>query len=242
MDKIDILAVGAHPDDVEMFMGGTLLRMKAMGRKTAVCDLTRGEAGTYGTPETREAEMQKASAVLGLDARVTLDIPDGGVRNNGENRLKVIEVIRKMKPELVFSFADRALRHPDHSHCGRLVQECCYMAGLRKIETESPAFRPAAYIGFPELIFDAPSFVIDVTEFFDKRQEAIRCFGTQVITPGEDDSETKTFIRSNSFWDIQEARAGMAGALINVRYGEPFYTDKPPRITDPLEAFQSKLR
>jgi bacillithiol biosynthesis deacetylase BshB1 len=240
--KVDILAVGAHPDDVEMFMGGTLLKMKAMGRKTAVCDLTRGEAGTYGTPETREAELREATRMLNLDARIVLDIPDGGVRNTGENRLKVIEVIRKLRPELVFSFADRPMRHPDHFHCGRLVQESCYLAGLRKIETASPAYRPAGFIGFPELIFDCPGFVIDITEFFEKRQEIIRCFDTQVIAPGGDDSQTKTFIRSNRFWEIQEARAGMAGAFINVKYGEPFYSDKPPRITDPLDAFESKLR
>ena len=241
-NSIQILAVGAHPDDVEMFMGGTLLKMKAMGRKTAVCDLTRGEAGTYGTPETREAELREATRMLGLDARVTLDIPDGGVRSTEENRLKVIDVIRRLRPELVFSFANRPMRHPDHFHCGRLVRECCYLAGLRKIGTKFPAFRPAAFIGFPELIFDCPDFVIDITGFFEKRQEVIRCFDTQVTTPGEDDSETKTFIRSNRFWEIQESRAGMAGAFINVKHGEPFYSDRPPQIVDPLEAFTNRLR
>jgi bacillithiol biosynthesis deacetylase BshB1 len=239
---IKLLAIGAHPDDIEMFMGGTVLKMKALGHKVAVCDLTRGEASTYGTPHSREEELEKAARMLDLDARITLDIPDGNVRNTEENRLKVIDVIRRLHPELVFSFADRPMRHPDHYHCGRLVQESCYLAGLSKIETRFPAYRPAGFIGFPELIFDSPDFVIDVTEFWEKRQEAIRCYDTQVIEPGGDDSQTKTFIRSNRFWDIQEARGGMAGALIGARYGEPFYSDLPPRIEDPLEAFKKELR
>jgi bacillithiol biosynthesis deacetylase BshB1 len=242
MNKIDILAIGAHPDDIEMVMGGTLLKMKVLNRSTAICDLTRGETATYGTPHTREEEVRKATQMLDLDARVTLDIPDGNVRNTEENRLKVIEVIRQLRPELVFSFMDRPMRHPDHFHCGRIAQECCYLAGLGKIKTKSPAFRPAAFIGFPELIFDKPTFVIDITEYWEKRQEIIRCFETQVITPGEDDSRTKTFIRSNSFWQIQEARAVMAGALIGVKYGEPFYSDTPPQVTDPMDAFIKELR
>jgi bacillithiol biosynthesis deacetylase BshB1 len=240
--KVELLAVGAHPDDCEMFVGGTLLKMKALGYKTAVCDLTRGEAGTYGSANVREDELRKASEMLGLDARVTLDLPDGGVINTGENRLKVIEVIRQLRPELVFSFADKPLRHPDHYHCGRIVQESCYLAGVRKIKTKSDAYRPAAFIGFPELVFDNPTFVIDITEFFEKRQDIIRCYNTQVIAPGGDDSQTKTFIRSNRFWEIQESRAGMAGAFINVKYGEPFYSDNPPQVMNPLEAFRNKLR
>lgn len=239
---IDILAFGAHPDDVEMFMGGTMLKMKALDHKTAVCDLTRGEAGTYGDPLTREEELKKAAKMMDLDARITLDIPDGNVRNTEENRLKVIEVIRQLRPELVFSFADRPMRHPDHYHCGRLVQESCYLAGLQKVVTRHHAYRPAAFIGFPELVFENPSFVIDISEFWEKRRETIRAFHTQVIPPGQDDSQTKTLIRSNSFWEMQDARAGMAGALIGRRYGEPFFTDQPPQIKDPLDAFQKKLR
>jgi bacillithiol biosynthesis deacetylase BshB1 len=239
---IDILSIGAHPDDIEMSMGGTLLKMKALKRRIAICDLTRGESATYGTPQSREEEVGKASQMLGLDARITLDIPDGNVRSTEENRLKVIEVIRQLRPELVFSFVDRPMRHPDHFHCGRIAQECCFLAGLEKIKTKSPAFRPAAFTGFPELIFDKPTFVIDITEYWEKRQAIIRCFRTQVITPGADDSQTKTFIRSNRFWEIQEARAVMAGALIGVKYGEPFYSDTPPQVTDPLVAFNKALR
>jgi bacillithiol biosynthesis deacetylase BshB1 len=240
---VDIMAFGAHPDDCEMFVGGMLLKMKSLSYKVGVCDLSRGEAGTYGSAETRKQELDQSTALLGLDARVTLDMPDGDIRDTEKNRLQIIEVIRRHRPELIFSFVDRPLRHPDHYHCGKMVRECCYLAGLQKIKTNSPAFRPSAFIGFPELlIMNKPDFVIDVTPFWETRQEAIRCFHTQVLLPGEDDSQTKTFIRSGSFWEIQEARATMAGAMIGARYGEPFYSDNPPQIANPLEAFKRRLK
>jgi bacillithiol biosynthesis deacetylase BshB1 len=241
-NTVDIIAFGAHPDDCEMFVGGTLLKMKSLSYKVGICDLSRGEAGTYGSAETRKKELEKSTALLGLDVRVTLDLPDGDIRDSEENRMQIIEVIRRYRPELVFSFVERPSRHPDHYHCGKMVRECCYLAGLKKIKTQSPGFRPSAFIGFPELIFDTPDFVIDVTPFWETRQEAIRCFHTQVLQPGEDDTQTKTFIRSGSFWEIQEARGTMAGALIGVRYGEPFYSDNPPRVGDPLEAFKKRLK
>lgn len=239
---VDILAIGAHPDDCEMFLGGTLLKMKALSYNVGVCDLTRGEAGTFGTAETREQELQKSTRLLGLDARITLDIPDGNVRDSEENRLQIIEVLRLLRPEIVFSFVERPLRHPDHFHCGKMVRECCFLAGLQKIKTPSPAFRPSAFIGFPELTFDKPAFVIDVTDFWATRQEAIRCFGTQVVLPGETEAATQTLIRSHSFWEIQEARASMAGAYIGVKYGEPFYADNPPQLMDPLVAFKRNIK
>jgi bacillithiol biosynthesis deacetylase BshB1 len=240
---VDVLAFGAHPDDCEFFVAGTLLKMKQISYKTAICDLSRGEAGTYGSAETRKQELEKASAMLSLDARITLDLPDGNIRNTEKNRLQVIEVIRQTQPELVFSFVHLTMRHPDHFYCGEIVRECCYLSGLEKIKTTSPPFRPSAFIGFPELIISKrPDFVIDITPFWQKRQEVIRCFDTQVIEPGGDDSQTKTFIRSQRFWEMQEARAGMAGALIGVKYGEPFYSAAPPAIEDPLKAFIKEIK
>ncbi|MCK4765303.1 MAG: bacillithiol biosynthesis deacetylase BshB1 [Candidatus Aminicenantes bacterium] len=240
---IDILAFGAHPDDCEFFVAGTLLKMKQLSYKTAICDLSKGEAGTYGSAETRRQELEKASEMLSLDARITLDFPDGNIRNTEENRLQIIEVIRTLKPGLVFSFADLPMRHPDHHYCGQMVRECCYLSGLEKIETQSPLFRPAAFIGFPELIIQKrPDFVIDVTPFWQQRQEVIRCFTSQVAQPGEETAPTKTFIKSQRFWEIQEARGGMAGALAGVKYGEPFYSTSPPRVEDPLQAFEKEIR
>lgn len=239
---MDIMAFGAHPDDCEMSIGGTLLKMKALSYKVGVCDLTRGEMGTYGTPETRKQELDNATRAMGLDVRVTLDMPDGNIRDMEEYRLQIIEVIRRYRPEVVFSFVDRPLRHPDHYWCGKMVRECCFLAGLQKIKTASPEFRPSAFIGFPEMTFEKPNFVIDVSDFWEKRQEVIRCFNTQVLQPGEDDTQSKTLIRSRSFWEIQEARGTMAGAFIGARYGEPFYCDNPPQIVDPLQAFKRKWR
>jgi bacillithiol biosynthesis deacetylase BshB1 len=226
MNTLDILAFGAHPDDCEFFIGGTLLKMKSLSHRVGVCDLSRGEAGTYGDTETRQQELEKATAVLGLDVRVTLDMPD---------------VIRKYRPELVFSFKESECRHPDHLYCGKMVRECCFLAGLQKIKTTSLAFRPSAFIGFPELVFNKPDFVIDVTDSWEQRQEAVRCFQSQVLQTGEDDRGSKTFVRSRSFWDLQEARGTMAGASIGVRYGEPLYSEFPPNIIDPMPAFVKNL-
>ncbi len=241
---IDILAFGAHPDDCEFSMAGTLLKMKQLGYKTGICDLSKGETGTYGSASIRQQEVKRAAEMLSLDARISLDFADGSIRNTEDSRLQIIEVIRQLRPELVFSFAAKqSLRHPDHYYCGEMVRECCYLAGLEKIKTESPAFRPSAYIGFPELlILKRPDFVIDVTDVWEKRQEVIRCFSTQVTQPGGDDSRTKTFIRSNRFWEIQAAKGGMAGAMIGVKYGEPFYSDTPPQVVDPIKAFIRELK
>jgi bacillithiol biosynthesis deacetylase BshB1 len=241
MPMLDVLAFGAHPDDCEFFMAGTLLHLKSLSYRVGVCDLTRGEAGTYGDTETRKVELERATAIMGLDVRETLDFQDGSIRDSEENRRQIIEIIRKYQPEVVFSFADCYLRHPDHTHCGRMVRECCFLAGIQKIETASPVFRPSAFIGFPELVFTDPDFVVDVSAVWEKRLEAIRCFHSQVLQTGEDARQAKTFIRSQSFWDMQEARGTMAGAMIGVRYGEPFYSELPPKINDPLQAFQKNL-
>jgi bacillithiol biosynthesis deacetylase BshB1 len=234
----NVLAFGAHPDDCEISMGGTLLLLKHLGYWVGVCDLSLGEAGTYGSSETRMLELEKASAYLSLDSRITLDMPDGKIRDTEENRLKIINVIREQKPEVVFSFHDEPGRHPDHRHCGALVKACCFLAGLEKIETQFPAHRPASFISFPELIyFKKPDFVVDIGGVWEQKLNAIRCYGSQVTLPGEDDNGTKTFIRSNRFWDILEARACLAGAMIGVNYGEPFFSDMPPRVDDPLKSF-----
>ncbi len=238
---IDILAIGAHPDDCEMFMGGTLLKMKSMGYKSGICSLTQGELSTYGSPSSREKESQQAAKMLKLDARITLDIPDGFIKNSEEHRLQVIEVLRKLQPRLIFSFCQKPLRHPDHFHCGELVRECCFLAGLQKIKTHSPSYRPEAFLGFPELLFDNPDFIIDVTNFWEVRQRVIGCYKSQVIPAGDDDSTTKTFIRSNRFWEIQKTRGEMAGALAGITFGEPFYSQWPPKIIDPLASFTRQI-
>lgn len=240
---VDILAIGAHPDDCEIFMGGAILFLKGKNLKVGICDLTKGEAGTYGNEKIRKMETEKSSKMMGIDERISLDFGDGSVRNSAENRLEVIEVIRKMKPEIVFSFLPGSTRHPDHGYCGEIVKESCYLSGLEKIDTGSPPFRPSAFIGFPELfITKKPDFVIDITPYFERKKEVIRCFGSQVTSEGEEDSGTKTLLRSNSFWELLESRSVQAGGMSGVRYGEPFYSHTPPKIDDIIDSFRKKIK
>lgn len=240
---IDVLAFGAHPDDCEMFAGGTLLSLKAGSYRTGICDLSMGESGTFGTAEIRRKEAEASSRILSLDFRETLDFPDGSIRSSEEGRLKIIDVIRRTQPELVFSFADGPLRHPDHIHCGRMVKECCYLAGLEKITTGHPPHRPSQYIGFPELfLMEKPDFIIDISDFWEKKLAAIRCFGTQVVDSRRESEGINTLIHSEQFWEVMEARSRMAGAMIGVRYGEPFYSQLPPRINDPVQSFFKEIK
>ncbi len=235
---LDILAIGAHPDDIEIFMGGALAAFHAQGLKTGILDLTRGEAGTYGSAETRSLELAKATKILKAQHRFTLNLPDGNVRNTDSAQRKVIEVIRENRPELVFTFADVPMRHPDHRTTGEIVRQCVFLAGLEKFDTGQPPFRPSACIGFPELIpTGEPDFVVDITEFWEIKLEAIRAYGSQVTAKGENDGNTKTFIRSNRFWEILEARAVMAGAKVGANFGEPFFSNQPLRIHDVMAPF-----
>ncbi|MBL8992591.1 MAG: bacillithiol biosynthesis deacetylase BshB1 [Spirochaetia bacterium] len=234
---LDALVIAAHPDDAEIFAGGTLLALKKLGRKVGVLDLTRGEAGTYGTPEIRKKELDVASKILGLDARETLDFPDGGIENNLENRLRVIEVIRKLRPKVLISFRPNT-RHPDHHHTGEIARDVLFLSGLEKIKTESPAFRASSLIQFPEFhSLEKPDFVVDVSEVWEKKMEAIRAYGSQVIQPGESDAGSKTFIRSEDFWRVLEAKAVLAGNFIGAKYGEAFHSRTPIRVADLTQAF-----
>jgi len=230
---VDILAFGAHPDDIEITMAGSILAFRRQGLSVGICDLCAGEAGTYGTPEIRRRELARAAELLGLSARVTLDLPDGSIRNGEESRLQVIEVLRRLRPEIVFTFDETPGRHPDHHNAGMIVREAAFLAGLEKIETDHPPFRPSALVRFPELIaWRKPDFVIDITDFWEQKQAAIRAHASQVTAENENDTNTKTFIRSNRFWEVLEAQNKLAGAMIGARYGEPFYYDRPLRVDD----------
>ncbi|GAB4184768.1 MAG: bacillithiol biosynthesis deacetylase BshB1 [Calditrichia bacterium] len=230
---LDVLAFGAHPDDVEIFMGGTIARLKKDKLKVGVCDLTRGEAGTYGSAETRSEELQRASDIMGLDIRVTLDIPDGSVSNTEENRLKVIDVIRQYRPKVVFTFVDLLTRHPDHYYTGVILKECMFLSGLEKIKTNHAPYRPEALIQFPELIpRREPDVIVDITEFWETKIAAIQAYSSQVTVEFEKNPRPKTFLRSEQFWEVLEARSRLAGAQIGVKYGEPFYTQGPFKYTN----------
>lgn len=240
---IDVLAFGAHPDDCELFMGGTLASLKKQGYKTGICDLSKGESGTYGSKSIRIEEKEKAKAILSLDVRVTLDIPDGKIWNTEDNRMKIIEVMRRFKPRVVFSFIDDT-RHPDHRHTGELVLDCIFLAGLEKITTDSPPFRPAAVIRFPELFpWKKPDFVVDVSDVWETKMAAIRAYTSQFGEGGVKPGETPaTFLKSKEFLELIDAKCRVAGGMIGAKYGEPFYSHRPLMVTDPLLVVPKEFR
>ena len=222
--KLDILAIAAHPDDVELSCAGTLLAHKALGKKIGVLDLTRGELGTRGTAETRKQEAIDASKVLGLDVRENMDFADGFFRNDREHQLALITAIRRFQPEIVLLNAIED-RHPDHGRGAQLGIEACFFSGLIKIQTHfnnqpQAAWRPKAVFHFIQDRFIKPDLVVDITPFWNKKAESIRAYTTQFYDPNS--QEPNTYISSPEFMHFLEARAQEWGHSIGVKYGEGF--------------------
>lgn len=232
---VDVLAIAAHPDDVELTCAGTLTRIKASGRRFAIVDLTQGEMGTRGTSATRKREAERAAEILGAEFRETLDLRDGGLERGRESELVLIDLIRREKPRLILtSYPDD--RHPDHRRTGELVTDSAFYAGLRKIETSHPAHRPQQTIYFSTAYLHTPTLVVDVTPFMEKRRRAIRAFSSQFHDP--ESSEPETILSQKAFLETVEARARHFGFLIGVEFGEGFVSKRPPRIDDLLAAFE----
>ncbi|MFM2360622.1 MAG: bacillithiol biosynthesis deacetylase BshB1 [Bacteroidota bacterium] len=228
MAKLDILAFGAHPDDVELSCSGTLLVEKLNGKKTGIIDLTRGELGTRGTVETRNAEAATASNILQLDARENLDMRDGFFENNEAHQLKVIQAIRHFQPEIVFCNAPED-RHPDHGRGSKLIEDAAFFSGLRKIETTrdgllQEAWRPKYVFQYIQDRYLQPDFVIDITPVIEQKLAAIRAYGTQFHNPNL--NEPQTYISTPEFIDSIVHRASMFGKMIGVKYAEGFISKK----------------
>ncbi|UYQ94761.1 bacillithiol biosynthesis deacetylase BshB1 [Chitinophaga horti] len=228
MIKLDILAIAAHPDDVELACAGTLLTHAAQGLKTGIVDLTRGELGTRGTPDTRREEAAEAAKVLGVDVRENLGLKDGFFRNDTEEQLAIITAIRKYRPEIVLANAQDD-RHPDHGRAAKLIADSCFMAGLRRIETSvdgvpQEAWRPKQVFHFIQDRYYKPDFVIDITPFMEKKIEAIKCFRTQFLAAA--DNEPQTYISGQGFFDSIVYRARMFGKMIGVEYAEGYTSEK----------------
>ena len=226
--KTDILAFGVHPDDVELGCSGTLVAAVAQGKKVAVVDLTRGELGTRGTPETRDAEAANAAKVMGLHSRENLQMADGFFQNDENNIRKVITVIRKYQPEIVLCNAPED-RHPDHGRSSALVADAAFLAGLRKINTEYEGkeqeyWRPSYVFHYIQDRYLKPDFLFDISEAFDQKIRAILCYTTQFNTT--DTSEPQTYISNPDFLDVIKARALMFGKRIGVKYAEGYLTTK----------------
>ena len=232
--KLDILALAAHPDDVELSCSGTLLKAIAQGKNAGIIDFTRGELGTRGTPEIRDAEATESARIMGLSARENLAFRDGYFANDEVHQLALIRMIRKYRPDVILAnaFDDR---HPDHGRGSQLAKEACFKAGLKMVETEldgvkQEKWRPGAVYHYIQSIPGEPDFVVDVTDVWEKRKEVIRAFKSQFFDPLS--KEDSTYISSPMFLRMVEARAIEYGHLIGVKYAEGFQVERTPGIDD----------
>ncbi|KAA0252395.1 MAG: bacillithiol biosynthesis deacetylase BshB1 [Acidobacteria bacterium] len=234
-ETVEVLAVGAHPDDVELGCGGTLATLVARGQRVGILDLTRGEMGTRGTPEGRAAEAAEAARILGARFRETLDLGDGGLRTDREAELAVVEVVRRRRPRLVLAPLPSD-RHPDHVRAGKLATDAAFYAGLRALVTGLPAHRPQQVVYYPSTFVAELSFLVDVSAAFETKLAAVRAFRSQFHDPAS--TEPETFISSRAFLDGVVGRAQAFGRLSNVAYAEGFVALRPPSLADPLGAFE----
>jgi len=237
---VDALAIGAHPDDIELVVGGTLLKLVSMGYKTAVLDMALGEAGTRGTPEIRAAEAEASARALGLTARENLSLPDSRIWCDDFSRQLMVRALRRFRPKVVFThYWDDP--HPDHAHTAQIVREAAYVAGLAKFDSESgqARHRPSAiaHFMFPRTV--VPTFVVDISDFADKKNEAIACFKSQLHDPQSKEPETN--ISAKNFLPRVEARQRFFGSLINVEHGEAFIVKEAIQIVDPIELLTRKM-
>jgi bacillithiol biosynthesis deacetylase BshB1 len=232
--KLDILAFGAHPDDVELSCGGTLIAHAAKGYKVGVVDLTQGEMGTRGTKETRKNEADKAADIMGLSARENLKLNDSWFENNRDSQLAVIRMIRKYRPEIVLANATYD-RHPDHGRGAILVEEASFKSGLIKVETEldgvsQEAWRPKKILNYIQSVSLTPDIYIDISGHLDRKMKAVKAYATQFYQ--EDDDGPQTYISSKNFMDMLVARAKEHGQRINVEYAEGFCLSQPTGVKD----------
>jgi bacillithiol biosynthesis deacetylase BshB1 len=230
--KLDILAIGAHPDDVEMSCGATIAKEIAAGKKVGILDLTRGELGTRGSAELRKEEAKEAARILGVSVRENLGLADGFFENNKEAQLAIVKLIRHFKPEIVFCNAVED-RHIDHGKGSKLASDACFLSGLRKIQTEhdgqiQDAWRPGRvyhYIQWKEL---EPDFVVDVTGYMDQKLEAVFAYKSQFYD--ENSEEPETPISSKNATDSLRYRNRNLGRLIGTEYAEGFTAERYPAV------------
>ncbi len=232
--KLDVLVFAAHPDDAELGCGGTIVQQIELGKKVGIVDLTQGELGTRGDVETREKEAQKASESMGVMVRENLLMSDGFFTHSSQNLLKVVEMVRKYRPEIVLanSVTDR---HPDHGKAAKLVSEACFLSGLIKVETHlkgkwQDKWRPKNVFHYVQDRMVEPDFVLDISSTFQRKMEAVKCYGSQFYNP--ESKEENTPISSEEFLFFLEARAREFGRSIGVEFGEGFVSDKKIGVQD----------
>jgi bacillithiol biosynthesis deacetylase BshB1 len=226
--RADVLAIAAHRDDVEQTCGGTLLRMAARGLRTAILDLTQGEAGTRGSAEERAREAEEAARILGVGWRQALTLPDGGLENTLENRVALVRVLRRLRPRVVILPYWQA-RHPDHAVTGTLGYDACFLAGLKKIDTGAEPHRPFKIV-YASLYADVrPSFVVDITPFIEQRHLALMAYRSQYANQS---AGSGLFVPEEEIRERTFAEARHYGLLAGVRYGEPFVQKEVGLIDD----------
>lgn len=233
MTSVAILAIAAHRDDVELTCGGTLIKAARQGHSTAIIDLTQGETGTRGTAELRAQEAERAAKVLGVRYRGNLGLPDAGIVNTPETRAKLAREIRRLAPRVVIAPSPEG-RHPDHRVASQLIHDACFVAGLAKVEPDVPKHRPhkliysLTYREYPP----KPTFVVDISDVFEEKLEAIRCYASQfenVTQAGE------VYPNGEPLIERVRHQAAVYGSLIRTKYGEPFLTMETMRVDDITE-------
>jgi bacillithiol biosynthesis deacetylase BshB1 len=228
--KLDLLAIGVHPDDVELSCSGTILNEIKRGKKAGILDLTQGELGTRGTIETRYAEAAKAAEILGVQVRANLKMRDGFFKNDEEHQLQLIRAIRTWQPEVVLANA-LTDRHPDHGRAGQLISTACFLSGLAKIETTDengrpqPKWRPKYILHYLQDWYHEPDLLIDISDVFEQRMEAVKAYTTQFNVEVSGDGP-QTYISSPDFLDSVIGRARMMGKRIGVKYAEGYICEK----------------
>ncbi|MCP3915408.1 MAG: bacillithiol biosynthesis deacetylase BshB1 [bacterium] len=232
--KLDVLVVGAHPDDAEISAGGTILRLVRAGCRVGVVDVTRGEMGTRGTRANRDAETTRASELLGLLARENLELPDGRVEVTTDARERLAALMRKHRPDAVLAHHVEDL-HPDHIATGRLAREAWYLAGLSRLAAESgdSAHRAKGLYHFTSHVAHQPTFVVDVGPVWDERVEVVRCYASQ-LRPADEDDDGEHFLFGADILERMVTKARYWGESVGARYGEPLLHVGPVSIDDPL--------
>lgn len=229
--KLDILAIGVHPDDVELGCSGTLISEIKRGKKAGIIDLTQGELGTRGNIETRYQEAANAAMIMGVAVRENLKMRDGFFKNDEEHQLKLIAAIRKYQPDILIGNVLHD-RHPDHGRAGKLISDACFLSGLAKIETNNEngtaqtKWRPAYVLQYIQDWYHEPDLLVDITEVFEQRMNAIKAYGTQFNAPASGDNEPQTYISTPDFLEAIVARARLFGKRIGVKYAEGFMSEK----------------
>jgi bacillithiol biosynthesis deacetylase BshB1 len=232
--RLDLLAIAAHPDDVELTCGGTLIKMAQRGYKTGVLDLTAGEMGTRGTPETRAKESALAARLMGVQWREVLGAPDSDVQSNREHKLRLAATIRHLRPRTVILPYWEA-RHPDHYHASTLGYEGCFLAGLKQAPIAGEAYRPFKILYSMAFAVDVrPTFVVDISMQYEKRRKAILAYGSQ-FRPTKSEKTNKVYLAIDELENRMNLLARHYGQMIDVQYGEPFLVKELMKVEDVVD-------